>query len=84
MLLSEYAVADTVSSTGLKLAIDKPYGRQRYRASLGTAANLYLDSENLNNTSYDLDLSASSEFLDKGNFYLSAGATQNLARFDVA
>ncbi len=80
----EYAVADTVSSTGLKFAIDKPYGRQRYRASLGTAANLYLDSENLNNTSYDLDLSASSEFLDKGNFYLSAGATQNLARFDVA
>lgn len=80
----QYSIADTVSSTGLKLALDKSYGRQRYTASLGTAINRYFDDKQLDNTSYDLSFGTSSEFADKGLFQLSGSATQNLARFDVA
>lgn len=80
----QYAVADTVSSTGLKLGLDKSYGRQRYTANLGTALNRYLDSKKLNNTSYDLNLGLQSEFADKGLFQLTGETTQNLARFDIA
>ncbi len=80
----QYAIADTVSSTGLKLGLDKSYSRQRYYASLGTALNRYIDSTQLNNTSYDFNFAATSEFTDKGLIQLSGVATQNLARFDVA
>lgn len=80
----QYAIADTVSSTGLKLGLDKSYSRQRYTANLGTALNRYIDSTQLNNTSYDLNLGITSEFADKGLVQFGAGATQQLARFDVA
>jgi hypothetical protein len=80
----QYAVADTVSSTGLKIGLDKSYGRQQYKASLGSAINRYFDSKNLNNTSYDLNFNAASEISDKGLISIYGNATQNLARFDVA
>lgn len=80
----QYAIADTVSSTGMTLGLDKSYGRQHYTANLGTALNRYIDSSQLNNTSYDVNLNISSEFADKGLLRLGGGATQKLARFDIA
>lgn len=80
----QYAIADTVSSTGLKLGLDKSYSRQRYVANIGTALNRYIDSTKLNNTSYDVNLGITSEFADKGLAQFNAGATQQLARFDIA
>lgn len=80
----QYAVADTVSSTGLKIGLDKYYGRQHYTATLGSAINRYFDSQNLNNTSYDLNFNTASEVSDKGLLTVNGGASQNLARFDVA
>lgn len=81
---TEYSIADTVSSTGLKLGLDKSYGRQRYVANFETYANRYFDSTQLNNTSYEVNLNITSEFLDKGLLQISGNAKQNLTRFDVA
>ncbi|WP_374590562.1 hypothetical protein [Aquabacterium sp.] len=80
----EYAVADTVSSTGLKLGLNKSYGRQRYTANIGGYVNRYFDDKQLNNNSYSVDLGVVSEFADKGVAQISGSASQNLARFDVA
>lgn len=80
----QYAVADTVSSTGLKMGLDKSYGRQRYLFTAGTALNRYFDSTKLNNTSYNINLGLQSEFADKGLLQLNGNASQNLARFDIA
>ena len=80
----QYSIADTVSSTGLKLGLDKSYGRQRYTANIGGYVNRYFDDKQLDNSSYSLDLGLISEFADKGIVQITGSASQNLARFDVA
>jgi hypothetical protein len=68
------AKSDTISSTGVRLGIDQPIGRQRLSASFSANANRYSSLNALNNTDYALDTRLDWETVDRlsGNVALSS------------
>lgn len=77
------ASSDTVSITGVKLGLDKSYGRQRYRASALYSINRYRNNSQLDINAHEveasLDTEVGSDFY--GSLSLSDGRSQ--APFDV-
>jgi hypothetical protein len=77
------ATADTISSTGLRLALDQPWGRDRLHANLAVDNNRFRTLDYLNNTSYsgDLGLDWTAAGLWQGELGLTSGS--QLFRYDL-
>lgn len=75
--------ADTTSSTGARLAVDKSYGLQSYTAGVLVMTNRYSNNDQLNNNSYQLDGTISSEFMRDFAGSASMASSRTLASFDV-
>ena len=74
--------SDTVSRTGLSAGLDLPVSRQRLFADLNARYSRYRDSDDLNNTSYDLR--GGLDWATVGNLSgtVVAAGTQSLARLN--
>jgi hypothetical protein len=78
------AEADTISSTGLQIGLDKSYGRQRYTLDLVGRTNRYSKFDTYNNNSYDFDAGFRTEIGRDIALGLNGNASQELARFEDA
>lgn len=76
------ATADTLSSTGLRLTLAQPLGRQQWNTRLEGSLERYVDHDEWNHVAYDLgsELAWSAPDLWQGE--LGASANQQLYRWD--
>jgi hypothetical protein len=77
------ATADTISSTGLRLALDQPIGRDRLHANLAVDNNRFRTLDYLNNTSYQADLGLDWTAAGLWQGELGAEAGNQLFRYDL-
>lgn len=73
-------VRDTLSSTGLRLGIDKLLGRQHFMIDLQANANRYRHNKQLDNTDYKAGARVDWETVERISGELSAEQTQSLYR----
>jgi hypothetical protein len=74
-------VSDTTSSTGLLGGIDQPFGRQRFYANGTAAMNRHKNQEQLDNTSYGLNLGLDWSSIERLSGSVTFGARQSLANY---
>ncbi len=79
----EVAESDTISTTQAGLSIDKDYGRQTYKANVGTSINRFQKKDKYNNTGVNIDLSFSTELGASSKLTLTHLRTRSLQDFDV-
>ncbi len=70
--------SDTVSSTGVKVFLDKSYGRQQYTASVLGVFQRYKNQKDYDNDGYQIDLGLSSEIGARGLVSLEHDAGKTL------
>lgn len=77
------ATADTISATGLRLALDQPWGRDRLHGNLSVDNNRFRALDYLNNTGYqgDVGLDWTAAGLWQGELGVEAGS--QLFRYDL-
>ncbi|RQP26324.1 porin family protein [Piscinibacter terrae] len=74
-------VSDTTSSTGLLGGIDQPFGRQRFYANGTAAMNRHKNQDQLDNTSYGLNLGLDWSSIERLSGSVTFGARQSLANY---
>lgn len=74
--------SDTVSRTGVNAGLDLPISRQRLFVDLGARYSRYRDSDDLNNTSYDMRAGLDWQTIERLSGTIVAAATQSLARLN--
>jgi hypothetical protein len=80
---SGLVVSDRISSTGARIGIDKPIGRQRITAGVEANANRYRSNKQLNNTDYRIGARLDWATVERISGELSAEQQQRLFRESV-
>ena len=81
--VGEPAARDAVSSTGLRAAIDQPFGRQRFTAGLEANINRYKNNTQLNNTDHRLSARLDWSTIERVSGELTAEQRSSLYRYDL-
>jgi hypothetical protein len=81
---SGLVVRDRISTTGVRLGVDQPLGRQRFSADLEANANRYRTNKQLNNTDYRVGARLDWATIERISGELSAEQRQSLFRDSVA
>ncbi|MDQ5896020.1 MAG: hypothetical protein QG612_106 [Pseudomonadota bacterium] len=76
----ERAVGDTIASTGVRLGLDQPVGRQRLGASLGASHNRYRQLGHLDFTDHALDLRLDLETAERLSGTVTLQSARSLPR----
>jgi hypothetical protein len=76
-------VSDNISSTGLTLGVDQPFGRQRFSANVRANTNRYDNNEQLNNTDYSAAARLDWETVERVSGEVSVDTQQSLYRESV-
>ncbi|MDE2400567.1 MAG: hypothetical protein KGL90_02735 [Burkholderiales bacterium] len=74
--------SDVISSTGVGLNFNKPYGRQVYRASLNASRNSYNNNTQFNNNGFGGDFGFDSDLGSDFRLSLAGSADESLPRFE--
>ncbi len=74
---------DIVSSTGVRLGVDQPFGRQRFSAGLGVNLNRYKNNTQLNNTDHQLSARLDWATVERVSGELSVEQRESLYRYDL-
>lgn len=74
---------DAVSSTGLRAAIDQPFGRQRFTAGLEANINRYKNNTQLNNTDHRVSARLDWSTIERVSGELTAEQRNSLYRYDL-
>jgi len=77
---SGLVVSDRISSTGLRLGVNQPFGRQRFSADLAAHINRYRTNTQLNNTDYSAAARLDWETVERVSGEISAAQSQSLYR----
>lgn len=77
------ASRDIVSSTGLRAAIDQPFGRQHFTAGLEANVNRYKNNTQLNNTDHRLSARLDWSTVERVSGELTAEQRNSLYRYDL-
>lgn len=74
---------DAISSTGLRAAIDQPFGRQHFTAGLEANVNRYKNNTQLNNTDHRLSARLDWSTIERVSGELTAEQRSSLYRYDL-
>ena len=74
---------DIISSTGVRAAIDQPFGRQRFSAGLDANVNRYKNNTQLNNTDHRLSARLDWSTVERVSGELTAEQRNSLYRYDL-
>ena len=77
---SGLVVSDRISSTGLRLGINQPIGRQVFSADLAANMNRYRTNKQLNNTDYSANARLDWQTVERVSGEISAAQSQSLYR----
>ena len=77
------ASRDAISSTGLRAAIDQPFGRQHFTAGLEANVNRYKNNTQLNNTDHRLSARLDWSTVERVSGELTAEQRSSLYRYDL-
>jgi hypothetical protein len=77
---SGQVVSDRISSTGVRLGVNQPVGRQFFSADLAANVNRYRTNKQLNNTDYRAAVRLDWQTVERVSGQISASQTQSLYR----
>ena len=77
---SGLVVSDRISSTGVRLGINQPIGRQVFSADLAANMNRYRTNKQLNNTDYSANARLDWQTVERVSGEISAAQSQSLYR----